>query len=112
MYLLHGDLHHENILIKESQFLVIDPKGVIGPLEYEISRFIINPIPDLLQQSDPLNIIKKRMEIFCTNFNLKEENLLDWVFIQIVISSLWAEQDNNQEILNYCLDFIIMLNLN
>ena len=33
--LLHGDFHHENILLHHQDWLIIDPKGVIGDPIYE-----------------------------------------------------------------------------
>ena len=45
--LLHGDLHHDNILKNVNGWIVIDPKGVIGEPAYEVAAFIRNPIPEL-----------------------------------------------------------------
>jgi streptomycin 6-kinase len=47
--LLHGDLHHDNILQNGDDWLVIDPKGVIGEPAYEVAAFIRNPIPELMR---------------------------------------------------------------
>ena len=41
--LMHGDFHHFNILSSERGWLVIDPKGVIGPAGYEVGPLMINP---------------------------------------------------------------------
>ncbi len=41
--LMHGDFHHFNILSSERGWLVIDPKGVIGPAGYEVGPFMLNP---------------------------------------------------------------------
>jgi streptomycin 6-kinase len=55
--LLHGDLHHDNILQNGDDWLVIDPKGVIGEEAFEVAAFIRNPIPELLNHDDALKII-------------------------------------------------------
>src|SRR5512139_1649995 len=47
--LMHGDFHHYNILSSERGWLVIDPKGVIGPACYEVGPFLLNPWGDLLK---------------------------------------------------------------
>jgi streptomycin 6-kinase len=58
--LLHGDLHHDNILKNgdsksrrssksEDGWLVIDPKGFIGDPEFEPAAYLCNPIPEFLQ---------------------------------------------------------------
>ncbi len=45
--LLHGDLHHENILKNENgSYTVIDPKGVIGDPVFDLSRFILDEFRD------------------------------------------------------------------
>ena len=41
--LIHGDLHHFNILSSERSWLAIDPKGVIGPAAYEVGPLLTNP---------------------------------------------------------------------
>jgi len=43
--LLHGDLHHENIIKHGDNWVVIDSKGVTGEPAYEVAAFIRNPIP-------------------------------------------------------------------
>ena len=42
--LLHGDLHHDNILLdRDRGWLAIDPKGVVGESEYEVGAALRNP---------------------------------------------------------------------
>jgi streptomycin 6-kinase len=38
--LLHGDLHHDNILLSKRGWLAIDPKGIIGDPAFEVYGFI------------------------------------------------------------------------
>src|SRR5262249_46590382 len=43
--LFHGDLHHDNVLSDaERGWIVIDPKGVVGEVEYELGASLRNPI--------------------------------------------------------------------
>ena len=44
--LLHDDLHYDNILQNGDDWLVIDPKGVMGEPAYEVAAFIRNPMPE------------------------------------------------------------------
>lgn len=44
---LHGDLHHENILLGERGWVVIDPKGLAGDPAFELAAFMRNPIDEL-----------------------------------------------------------------
>jgi streptomycin 6-kinase len=44
-FLLHGDLHHENMLrARSGEWKVIDPQGVVGPPVLECGRFIQNHV--------------------------------------------------------------------
>lgn len=101
MYVLHGDLHHENILQSGTNWIAIDPKGIIGPLEYEVGRFIMNPIPDLLDQQDAISIIKNRIDRFCAIFDFDRQQLVDWTFVQAVLSACWTENGGSELFFNY-----------
>ena len=57
--LLHGDLHHANILRAErddSGWLLIDPKGVIGERAYDCGPFLMNPTGWMRHSPDPRRI--------------------------------------------------------
>jgi streptomycin 6-kinase len=105
LYLLHGDLHHENILKNSNSWIAIDPKGVIGPLEYEVGRFIMNPIPHLLLQTDTKAIIKNRIDKFSNFFDFDKQELIDWTFVQAVLSACWTEQGGSEDFFNYFVKF-------
>jgi streptomycin 6-kinase len=43
--LLHGDLQHYNVLFDSRRgWIAIDPKGVVGELEYEVGAILRNPV--------------------------------------------------------------------
>lgn len=65
--LLHGDLHHENILKTDDGWAVIDPKGVMGEPIYEIAAFIRNPLPEILKIPHLHTLMANRRDIteFC-----------------------------------------------
>lgn len=91
--LLHGDLHHDNILQNGDDWLVIDPKGIIGEPAYEVAAFIRNPIPELLNHADAPNIIHNRVTRFAELLELPSQRILDWCFVQAVLSWVWAIED-------------------
>lgn len=91
--LLHGDLHHDNILQNSDGRLVIDPKGVIGDPAYEVAAFICNPIPELLNQADAPNIVLNRITRFAAALELPERRIIDWCFVQAVLAWVWALED-------------------
>lgn len=91
--LLHGDLHHDNILQNGNEWLVIDPKGVIGEPAYEVAAFIRNPIPELLNHADAPNIIQGRVTRFAELIGIPAKRIIDWCFVQAVLSWVWAIED-------------------
>ena len=92
--LLHGDLHHDNILQNGNDWVVIDPKGGIGEPAYEVAAFIRNPIPELLNYDDTQNIIHNRVTRFAELLELPSQRILDWCFVQAVLSWVWAIEDD------------------
>jgi len=91
--LLHGDLQHYNVLRDERRgWLAIDPKGVVGELEYEIGAILRNPIerPDLFA-SRP--IVERRLEHLARALNLNYARTLSWTFAQAVLSAIWSVED-------------------
>jgi streptomycin 6-kinase len=91
--LLHGDLQHYNVLFDaERGWLAIDPKGVVGEIEYEIGAFVRNPIeqPELFLSR---STIERRLKQFTNRLNLDYERTLRWAFAQAVLSAIWSIED-------------------
>jgi streptomycin 6-kinase len=91
--LLHGDLQHYNILFDSSRgWVAIDPKGVIGEVEYEIGAALRNPVerPELFL-SRP--VIERRLKQFTNKLDLDFGRVLAWVFAQAVLSAIWEIED-------------------
>ncbi len=97
--LLHGDLHHDNLLKAQNSWTVIDPKGVIGESAYEIGAFIRNPIPEIIHQKNLDIIIKKRIDIFSKELTISSDRIYDWCFVQTVLAWIWSLEDNQDPIL-------------
>ena len=95
--LLHGDLHHDNILQQGDDWIVIDPKGVIGEPAYEVAAFIRNPIPELLVLNNVVNLISHRITRFSEILEIPERRILDWCYVQAVLAWTWALEDGSDE---------------
>ena len=95
--LLHGDLHHDNILQNGNDWVVIDPKGVIGEPAYEVAAFIRNPMPELLTHDNSPNIIHNRITQFSELLELPSQRIFDWCFVQAVLSWMWAIEDGSDD---------------
>lgn len=91
--LLHGDLHHYNILQNGETWVAIDPKGVIGETAYEVAAFIRNPIPDLLIQQNATEIIQNRITTFSNILNISTTRIAYWCFVQTILAWAWALED-------------------
>ncbi len=91
--LLHGDLHHGNILYNGSEWVAIDPKGVIGEQAYEVAAFIRNPIDEVLALNDPVRLTINRIIRFGDLLRLPRFRILDWCFIQALLAWIWAIED-------------------
>ena len=91
--LLHGDLHHYNVLFDARRgWLAIDPKGVIGEIEYESGAVLRNPFerPDLFASR---STIERRLKQLTGRLNLDFERTLAWGFAQAVLSAIWTIED-------------------
>lgn len=92
LYLLHGDLHHENILSSQRGWLAIDPKGVLGEREFEIAAFMRNPIKRAKKNLLTKEILLKRLDVISKELDLNKERMTDWAFSQTVLSAIWNLQ--------------------
>jgi len=92
--LMHGDFHHYNILSSERGWLVIDPKGVIGPACYEVGPLLINPWGDLINRSDIRSITKRRIDILHECLGFERQRIHAWGLAHAVLSAWWSVEDN------------------
>ncbi|MFH1832061.1 MAG: aminoglycoside phosphotransferase family protein, partial [bacterium] len=92
---LHGDLHHDNILsYGPNTWVAIDPKGIIGDPVYDVGPFIRNPWPQILEHHDVKKIIHERVNFFADYFGFDKQRIIDWVYVQAILSACWAIEDN------------------
>ncbi len=90
--LIHGDLHHYNILSAGSSWLAIDPKGVIGPAAYEVGPLLTNPL-GFLNRSDAIQIARRRIEILPERLGFERERIREWGIAHSVLSAWWSLED-------------------
>ena len=103
--LLHGDLHHENILKNENGgYTVIDPKGVIGDPVFDLSRFILDEFRDDLT-SEPKDVVIDFVQKLGDGVGIPCEILLQCLYIETVVW-LFREELANGESLEECQQLI------
>ena len=91
--LLHGDLQHYNILFDSDRgWLAIDPKGVVGEIEYEIGASLRNPYEKPEMFASP-ETIQRRLSIYEASLKLNAGRALAWGFAQAVLSAIWSIED-------------------
>jgi streptomycin 6-kinase len=87
--LLHGDFHHFNILSSDRGWLVIDPKGVSGPAEYEVGPFLFNPYNVILEETEAIRRTQRRIAILSERLGFERERMRAWAICHSVLSSFW-----------------------
>ena len=105
--LMHGDFHHFNILSSERGWLIIDPKGVVGPACYELGPFLMNPWGDLLSGKDYRQMIRRRINILHERLGFERERIQEWGLAHAVLSAWWSIEDDTGA--DYALAFAEMI---
>ncbi|MFS0691017.1 aminoglycoside phosphotransferase family protein [Sporosarcina sp. 179-K 8C2 HS] len=91
--LLHGDLHHENILFSsERGWLAIDPKGVAGSPYFDVVSFLIN---HLFTKPNPEVLLKKRVDLLSDFLDLDREKLLKAAVSMSTLYACWGVEDKD-----------------
>lgn len=93
--LLHGDLHHENIVAAERQlWLALDPKGLVGEPAYEVGVLLRNQLPEPLTQPEASRTLARRVDQLAEELGLDRERLIGWGLAQAVLSAWWSIEDH------------------
>lgn len=88
---LHGDFHPDNIVSAgRSPFLLIDPKGMVGHIGYEIAVFLNNFHWWQEDRSDVRARLKSALSQFSEAFGITTRELREWAFAQMVLSAWWT----------------------
>jgi streptomycin 6-kinase len=96
-YYLHGDFHPGNIVnATREPYLVIDPKGIVGHIGYEIAVFLNNfhwwqeGAPDIQAR------LETAIKQFSDAFDIDPLELRQWAYAQMVIGAWWSFEDMPQ----------------
>jgi streptomycin 6-kinase len=88
MGLIHGDLHHFNILEGPDGWVAIDPKGLLGDPAFEVTGYMRNPIRHI--DKDTLRL---RLRMFHELLGDPVDRLWGWSFAQTAVCGLGSESD-------------------
>ncbi len=85
---LHGDIHHDNILDAGPRgWIAIDPKGLYGERGYDYANSFCNP--NLAVAGAP-GRLARRIEVISAAANLDPSRLLKWVLAYAGLSAAWS----------------------
>lgn len=88
--LLHGDLHHDNILCHHGDWLVIDPKGIIGDRHFDTIQYLLN-YPH--RGGDTGVVLARRMAILTERLALDGQRIAKWGVVKGLLDACWALEE-------------------
>lgn len=90
---LHGDIHHENILDAGPRgWLAIDPKGLLGERTFDFVNILRDP--DEVVALRP-GRFARQVEVIAEAASLDRTRLLEWTLAFACLSAVWILDDGN-----------------
>lgn len=92
--LLHGDIHHTNILNSATRgWLAIDPQGLFGELTYDTANCFYNPDnrPSIVEQEER---IAELATVFSERLEVEYSRVLMFTYAHGGLSCSWQLDDN------------------
>lgn len=111
--LLHGDLHHDNLLFRaDGTYAMIDPKGVIGPAILDLPRFILNETDTVHTEPDEEHIARV-IRLLSEQLDYPINDVRKLYFMETVLANIWSLEDGepvNREELSLASKIITQIN--
>jgi streptomycin 6-kinase len=90
---LHGDLHHGNVLDFGARgWLAIDPKGLVGERGFDFANLFCNP--DLRTATSPERLARQA-DVVAAAAGLERGRLLRWILAWAGLSAAWSLEDGD-----------------
>lgn len=89
--LLHGDLHHDNVLRDGDGWTAIDPHGWVGDPGFDAGPVLYNPDP--WRRDEPP--VHARVEVLAAGLGEPVERIRAWGFVAAVVSEVWDASDDS-----------------
>ncbi len=88
---LHGDVHHENILdFGPRGWLAIDPKRLVGERGFDYANLFCNPDAETAAVAGRL---LRQVDVVVEAAGLERKRLLQWILAGAGLSAAWRLQD-------------------
>lgn len=89
--ILHGDIHHGNILdFCDKGWLAIDPKGLVGESYFDFANLFLNPDFEVATRPGRL---ETQLNLVCKMADLDRNRLLKWILAYAGLSAAWHLED-------------------
>lgn len=82
---LHGDVHHGNVLDLGDRWAAIDPKGLLGHPAFDLANLFCNPV-----EAVAVGRLDARLDLVADRARLDRALLAAWVGAWCGLSSVWA----------------------
>lgn len=94
-YVLHGDIHHENIRYSaERGWLAIDPKGLFGERTYDTANTLCNPFKVSKLVHNEMRLLKNAA-ILSQKLGIELPRILAFTFAYACLSASWTLEDGH-----------------
>lgn len=81
---LHGDLHHENLLLgPDGEYVVIDPKGLVGDPCFEAAAWLRNPYRSFTEPHAVRQLTLDRLETLEREFGWDPRRMVGWTLLTL-----------------------------
>jgi streptomycin 6-kinase len=91
LVVLHGDIHHGNVLdAGPGGWLAIDPKGLVGERGFDFANIFRNPNPEIATAPGRL---ARQANVVAEAAGLECERLLKWILAYAGLSAAWILGD-------------------
>lgn len=91
---LHGDLHHDNLIKNNNEWLTIDPKGIVGDPEFEMAAFDFIHPSEFHLKTEINDLFDKRIVLLAEKAKLNPTRIKKWVFVRLILSAAWSIEDH------------------
>lgn len=94
--LLHGDLHHDNLLKSaDGSYAMIDPKGIVGPEILDLPRFLLNEM-DAPYEGSLRGHMGRVIRLMAEEFGFPIEDLGKAFYMEAVLGNVWNHEDGEE----------------
>lgn len=94
--LLHGDIHHDNVLKSGDTWKVIDPHGYVGPKAFETGAMVRNPYDCFPDDKSLDTILNRRLDLMAEVLSYPRDEIQAWSFLYTMIATAWGLEDHGE----------------